>query len=101
MRKTKSEHGPRHVTPKGASVFNELFDSDTAAELRMRADLLIALQGWLAESELTQVRAAKGLGVTQARVSDLKRGKFAVFSLEMLVRLAARAGLRPELKLAA
>jgi predicted XRE-type DNA-binding protein len=41
------------------------------------------------------------LDVTQARVSDIKRGKIGSFSLDLLVRLAARAGLRPKLRLAA
>ena len=50
---------------------------------------------------MTQTEAAKLLGVTQARVSDLKRGKISQFSLDLLVRLAARAGLQPQLKLAA
>ncbi len=45
--------------------------------------------------------AAKALGITQARVSDIKRGKIGQFSLDMLVRLASRAGLKPKLKLAA
>jgi predicted XRE-type DNA-binding protein len=39
--------------------------------------------------------------VTQARVSDLKRGKIDRFSMDLLVRLAARTGLKPKLKLAA
>ena len=59
------------------------------------------LEQWLKESGLTQTQAAKVLGITQARVSDIKRGKFGQFSLDMLVRLASRAGLKPRLKLAA
>jgi predicted XRE-type DNA-binding protein len=50
---------------------------------------------------MTQAAAAKVLGVTQARVSDLKRGKIERFSMDLLVRLAARAGLKPKLNLAA
>ena len=50
---------------------------------------------------MTQVEAAKALGITQARVSDIKRGKINQFSMDLLVRLAARAGLRPKLQLAA
>jgi len=46
---------------------------------------------------MTQAEAAKVLGVTQARVSDLKRGKIGRFSMDLLVRLAARAGLKPKL----
>jgi predicted XRE-type DNA-binding protein len=45
--------------------------------------------------------AAKALGITQARLSDINRGKFGQFSLDVLVRLASRAGLKPRLKLAA
>ena len=39
--------------------------------------------------------------VTQARISDIKRGKINQFSLDLLARLAARARLHPKLKLVA
>ena len=42
------------------------------------------VQQWLAGSGLTQVPAAKLLGVTQARVSDPNRGKIDTFSLDLL-----------------
>ena len=96
-----SEHGPRHVTPAGRSVFYDLFPAEKAAEMEMRAQLLMGLEHWLEKSRMTQAEAAKVLGVTQARVSDLKRGKIDRFSMDLLVRLAARAGLKPKLKLAA
>ena len=96
-----SEHGPRHVTRAGRSVFYDLFPPEKAAELEMRAQLLIGLEHWLEKSRMTQAEAAKVLGLTQARVSDLKRGKIDRFSMDLLVRLAARAGLKPKLKLAA
>jgi predicted XRE-type DNA-binding protein len=98
---TNSEHGPRHVTPAGRSVFYDLLPAERAAELEMRAQLLMGLENWLEKSRMTQAEAAKVLGVTQARVSDLKRGKINRFSMDLLVRLAARAGLKPKLKLAA
>ena len=59
----------------------------------MRAQLLVGLERWLENSRMTQAEAAKMLGVAQARVSDLKRGKINRFSMDLLVRLAARAGL--------
>lgn len=82
-------------------AFHDLFDPDEAAKLTMRGDLLRGLQTWLSESELTQIAAAKELSVTQARISEIKHGKIGSLSLDLLVRLAARAGLRPELRLAA
>jgi predicted XRE-type DNA-binding protein len=86
---------------KVASVFQDLYPADQAAEMEIRAQLLRGLADWFQASGLTQIQAAKALGVTQARVSDLNRGKIHRFSLDLLVRLAARAGLRPKLKLAA
>jgi predicted XRE-type DNA-binding protein len=86
---------------KVRSVFYDLHTEDRAAELEMRSLLLLGLGQWLADANLTQTEAAKVLGITQARVSDLKRGKISQFSLDLLVRLAARAGLQPKLRLAA
>ena len=93
------EHGIRAVTPQGRSVFHDLFPAGEAAELEIRSAVLHGLEHWLARSGMTQVEAAKVLGITQARVSDIKRGKIGQFSLDLLVRIAARAGLRPKLKL--
>ncbi len=100
-KRAKTGHGPRHVTPAGRSVFRDLFSEAEAEELEIRAELLRGLNRWLDDVEMTQVEAAKELGVTQARISDIKRGKINQFSMDLLVRLAARAGLHPKLKLVA
>ena len=86
---------------KVQSVFRDLYPADQAAEMEMLSLLLQGLGSWLADSGMTQNEAAKVLAVTQARVSDIKRGKISSFSLDLLVRLAARAGLNPKLKLVA
>ena len=83
------------------SAFRDLYPEDLAAEMEMRSLLLQGLGRWLTEAGMTQTEAAKVLGITQARVSDIKRGKISSFSLDLLVRLAARAGLKPTLKLVA
>lgn len=98
--KTRKRKNIRVTRGDRRGVFYDLFDADEAAELTMRAELLIALQDWLASAG-TQMVAAKTLHVTQARVSDINRGKIDGFSLDLLVRLAARAGLRPALRFAA
>jgi predicted XRE-type DNA-binding protein len=51
--------------------------------------------------ERTEARAAEILGVSQSRVSDLIQGKWEKFSLEMLIALATRTGMRISLKIAA
>jgi len=50
---------------------------------------------------MTQTEAAELLGIAQSRVSDLVRGKWDKFSLEMLISLEARAGRKVHLELAA
>ena len=95
------EHNAQHITPGGVSVFNDLFPPDEAAELEIRAVLLSGLSNWLQDSGMTQVAAAQVLGITQARVSDIKHGKINRFSLDLLVKLAYRAGLQPRLELKA
>jgi predicted XRE-type DNA-binding protein len=50
---------------------------------------------------MTQVEAAQVLGVGQSRVSDLMRGKWEKFSLEMLITLEARMGQQLILEFAA
>jgi predicted XRE-type DNA-binding protein len=49
----------------------------------------------------TQATAAKKFGISQSRVSDLVRGKWDKFSLDTLLVLAAKAGLHPQLRVAA
>jgi hypothetical protein len=45
-----------------------------AAEMGMRAQLLIGLEHWLEKSRMTQAEAAKVLGVTQAHPRALRTG---------------------------
>jgi len=95
------KHKARHVTPAGRSVFNDLFSPEEAADLEIRATLLQGLQDWVKAAGKTQAEVAKHLGITQARVSDIKRGKLNSFSLDLLIKIAARAGLHPRLELVA
>ncbi|MBS0557005.1 MAG: XRE family transcriptional regulator [Proteobacteria bacterium] len=103
MRKTKDKDKEPvigHITKGSIFLDPAFFEPARGVELHMRAELLRGLEIWL-KTAGTQAAAAKVLGVTQARVSDIKRGKITSFSLDLLVRLAARAGLKPKLKLAA
>ena len=67
----------------------------------MRANLIADLRSYIQKNKLTQVEAAKRLGIGQSRVSDLVRGKWEKFSLEMLITLEARIGRKVRVELAA
>ena len=81
------------------NVFRDLvFPEDEAQNLMLRADLLIAIQRSIRRSGLSQTDAAKKLGITQPRLSDLFRHRIERFSLDALVNLAAKAGLTVQMR---
>jgi predicted XRE-type DNA-binding protein len=82
------------------SVWDALEDTPEQAEnMKLRAVLLTALKDYLNKHQLTQTEAAKVLGVTQPRVSDLMRGRIHLFGLDSLVNMTVAAGLTVELKI--
>ena len=102
MKKTIPGWDDNRITPSCGNVFIDLgFDEAEAEILLMRADLMVSLEKHIASQGWTQAEAAKRLGITQPRVSKLKKGAWQEFSLDMLLTLAARAGLHPQLRLAA
>jgi predicted XRE-type DNA-binding protein len=81
------------------SVWDAIEDTPEAAEnMRLRSVLMTALKSHLASTEMSQAQAARLLGVTQPRVSDLMRGKINLFALDALVNMAAAAGLHIEMR---
>jgi len=90
------------ITKSSGNVFADLgFDTGEAVVLQMRAKLMNDLRDFIRASGMSQTEAAKRLGITQSRVSDLMRGKWDKFSLEMLVSLEARLGRKVTLDFAA
>ena len=51
------------------------------------------IERWTRDSGLTQNQAARQLGITQPRLSDLMRGRIDKFSLDALVNMTGAAGL--------
>lgn len=61
--------------------------------MKVRAALMRAIDAWISAEGWSQTEAAKRLGVTQPRVSDLMRGKIDLFSIDALVNMVASTGL--------
>lgn len=81
------------------SVWDAIEDTSEATEnMKLRSTLMMALKNHLARADMSQAEAAKLLGVTQPRVSDLMRGKINLFGLDALVNMAAAAGLHIEIR---
>jgi predicted XRE-type DNA-binding protein len=82
-----------------ANVWAAIEDTPAQAEnMELRSALMMALKDRIAKTELSQSEAAKMLGVTQPRISDLKRGKIELFSLDTLVNMIGAAGLHVEMR---
>jgi predicted XRE-type DNA-binding protein len=86
---------PKLKRQRFTNVWDALEDDPAAAaNMTMRSDLMIALQRRIKDWQLTQTQAARRLAITQPRLNDLLRGRINKFSLDTLVSLANRAGIR-------
>jgi predicted XRE-type DNA-binding protein len=81
------------------SVWDAICDSpEQAHHMKLRSDLLIQIQSYLDREQLAGREAAVRLGLTEPRVSYLRKGKIDKFSLDKLVDIAWRAGYRVKMQ---
>jgi predicted XRE-type DNA-binding protein len=84
------------------NVFLDLgFPPHEAAVMLLRCELAEALRQWMDRESISQVEAARRLGVAQPRISEIARNKVDKLSLDYLVGLCAKAGVSVAVKLAA
>ncbi len=81
---TRIKHGTKNV-------FADLGFPDAETHL-LKAKLVTRIQGVITAQELTQVAAAKRMGLSQPDVSRLLNGQFRDVSVERLMRLLTRLG---------
>ncbi len=83
------------VTQGSGNVFEDLgFDIEEAANLKVRADLMIDLRNFIEAKGWTQNEAAVFFDETQPRISNLMRGEIARFSVDKLIVMLTRAGMQ-------
>jgi predicted XRE-type DNA-binding protein len=86
------------ITPSSGNVFRDLgFSREEAEHLKVRAVLMLHVQEIVRGRGLRQAQAAKILGVTQPRVSDLLRGRIDLFSTDTLICMLTRLGAHVKL----
>lgn len=79
------------------NIFADIgFPRGEAENLLMRAELMSQIRR--VSKGLTQAEAARRFGVSQPRMNDLLRGKIDKFSLDALVNMLGKAGLRVEVQ---
>ena len=88
------------LTRSSGNVFRDFgFSGDEAEYLKLRAELMVNLQKVITARGLKQAEAAELLGVTQPRVSAVMRGRIDLFSIDTLIDMLARLGIRVKLEL--
>ena len=88
------------VEKGSGNIFKDLGFSDEVAEKELlKAQLGTEIFRILKERKLTQVEAAKLLGVKQADISRLKSAKLSDYSLERLMRLLNRLNCDIEIRI--
>jgi predicted XRE-type DNA-binding protein len=98
MSNTDTRLNDERITMGSGNVFLDLgFDPAEAHIMQMRAEVMLGIELKVKALGWTQLQAAKQLGITQPRVSKLLKGVWQDFSLDMLLTLATRAGMRTQL----
>lgn len=101
QKEAKNADGVEHITKSGGNVFADIgFGKAEAANLKIRAELIIALEKHVAKKKLKQREAAELFGISRPAVSDLVTGKVSKFSIDKLVTMLARAGKTVKVKVA-
>ena len=86
------------ITRSSGNVFQDLgFPSEKAQSLKIRSTLMIHLRNTIDAKGMKQAEAAKLLGVTQPRISDLYKGKIHLFSIDTLVDMLAHVAVNVKL----
>jgi predicted XRE-type DNA-binding protein len=90
------------IHKSSGNVFEDLgFDKDEAENLKIRATLMAAISEWIHQKRIKQTNAAKILGISQPRVSDLVNGKIEKFTIDMLVNMVMKTEQRIEMHIKA
>ena len=89
------------MAEKYDSVWDALYDDDPARaeSLKIKSELMIRVEKYIKENGLIQKEAAKIFGVSQPRVSDLVRGKIDRFTIDMLINMLSRVGIKVDIKI--
>ena len=80
---------------KYTNIFDAVTDNpEEASELQTRADLMSVIRDIVQDNSWKQAEAAKRMGLTQPRVSNLLNGKIDKFSIDLLMTCLFRLGYR-------
>lgn len=82
-------------TKSSGNLFKDFGFSDVEArKLQFRSFLMVAIMKYIQNENITQQVAAKRLGVTQSRISNLMHCRVELFSTDMLLDMLEKVGFK-------
>jgi predicted XRE-type DNA-binding protein len=82
------------VTQGSGDIFADLgFAAQTAANLRIKAELMLTLRKLMQANGWSIAQTAVALGTSELMIQSLKSGHIAEFSIDQLIEMIAYAGL--------
>ncbi len=84
------------------NIFSDLgFNKAEAENLKIRSELMIRIEKYIEDNDLTQVEAANNLGIDQPRLSKLLKGRIDLFTIDRLIEMLTNVEISVKLKIAA
>ena len=81
------------------NVFEDMgFEKHEAEILKVKAEVMIALEKFIKQKKLTQAQAAELLGVPRPRMNRLLKRDFSKITLDKMSEMVSRAGMTMEVK---
>ena len=90
---TKGRRAASVIETTGSAFF-DLFEPAEAERLSIQSGLALALEREIVTQKWTQAEAARRIGISQPRVSDLLRGRLDRFSIDALIVYLVRVGVQ-------
>ncbi len=88
------------ITLGSDNIFEDLgFNSEEATNLKIRADLMLILRTFIHEKGWTQQEAANFFNETQTSISNLMNGDINCFSVDMLLILLDKTGMKVKVEI--
>jgi predicted XRE-type DNA-binding protein len=83
-----------NIVKCSSNIFEDLgFEKEEAANLKIRADLMIDLRKFIRSQQWIQAEAATFFGKTQPRISNLMNGDIDRFGIDKLVQMLSQVGM--------
>lgn len=88
--------------PVSKNVFADMgFPQPEAENLKLRSELMIKIERYIQDHELTQAQAAELFGIDQPRLSKLLKGRIDLFTIDKLISMLSNVDIKVTLKFAA